>query len=135
MLTNTRRKFLAATILTGIATAFSSFSFSKNKHKQLMVHHVFFWLKNPNSEADRNKLIEGVKSLAAIETVKKLHVGVPAKTEQRDVVDSGYAVSELMFFDDEEGEKIYQTHPIHLKFIEECSSLWSKVVVYDMIEV
>jgi len=39
-----------------------------------------------------------------------------------------------MFFDDARGEKIYQDHPIHQKFIEEHSHLWSKVVVYDSLE-
>ncbi|MDH4059117.1 MAG: Dabb family protein, partial [Cyclobacteriaceae bacterium] len=37
--------------------------------------------------------------------------------------------------DDVGGQDTYQTHPIHLKFIEECSSLWSKVIVYDSIAV
>jgi hypothetical protein len=28
----------------------------------------------------------------------------------------------------------YQTDPIHLKFVEECSMLWKKVVVYDSVD-
>ncbi|MEC7471585.1 MAG: Dabb family protein, partial [Pseudomonadota bacterium] len=27
----------------------------------------------------------------------------------------------------------YQTHPLHVKFVEQCSHLWSKVVVYDSV--
>jgi hypothetical protein len=58
------------------------------------------------------------------------HIGVPAST-RRDVIDSGYSVSWLTLFDDAEGQDTYQTHPIHLEFVETCSSLWEKVVVYD----
>lgn len=99
-----------------------------------LAHHVFFWLKNPDSAADREKLIQGIRSLEKIETVRGLHIGIPASTEKRDVVDGSYSVCELMFFDDAEGEKAYQIHPIHQKFVEEHSHLWSKVVVYDSLE-
>jgi hypothetical protein len=101
----------------------------------MLVHHVFFWLKNPDSVEDQKKLIEGVKTLSKIETIRSLKVGVPAATEERDVVDSSYAVSELIFFDDLAGQAIYQAHPIHQKFIAEYSHLWNKVVVYDSMDV
>lgn len=100
-----------------------------------MVHHVFFWLKNPDSKEDRDKLIAGIKTLSKIETVGELRVGVPAGTEQRGVVDNSWGVSELIFFKDLKGEATYQTHPIHVEFVKNCSSLWEKVVVYDAMEV
>ncbi len=57
-----------------------------------LAHHVFFWLKNPDSIADRDALIEGVRALAAIPAIRALHVGVPAGVEPRPVVDSSYSV-------------------------------------------
>jgi hypothetical protein len=51
------------------------------------------------------------------------------------VVDSSYSASELMFFDDVAGQNVYQDHPIHKKFVENCSHLWEKVIVYDAMEV
>jgi hypothetical protein len=107
----------------------------ETKDKKQLAHHVFFWLKNPDSKEDLNKLIEGLKTLRKIETIRKFNIGVPASTEKRDVVDNSYSVSELMFFDDVEGQDVYQVHPIHKKFIEDCSHLWSKVIVYDSIDV
>src|SRR5690606_19892324 len=100
-----------------------------------LLHHVFFWLKNPNSATDRAKLIAGVKSLAAIETVRSIHVGVPASTEKREVVDNSYHVSELLGFDDVAGQDVYQVHPLHKKFVDEHQHLWSKVMVYDAMKV
>ncbi|TDH27399.1 Dabb family protein [Segetibacter sp. 3557_3] len=99
--------------------------------KNMVVHQVYFWLKNPNSAEDLDKLLAGLKSLEQIETVNQLFIGVPAVTGIRDVVDGSYSASELIFFDDLESHDIYQVHPIHQQFINDCGSLWSKVVVYD----
>src|SRR5690606_27069205 len=131
----TRRTFIAGAVALGASTAVSAMPEITMKGKKQLAHHVFFWLKNPDSKEDLNKLIEGLKTLRKIETVRKLHIGIPAGTEQRDVIDNSYQVSELMFFDDVEGQDVYQVHPLHEKFIEDCGHLWKKVVVYDSIDV
>jgi len=100
-----------------------------------IVHHVFFWLKNPGSAADRDALIAGLRKLAKVEVVRSLQIGVPASTEQRDVVDSSFHVSELMVFDNVVDQKTYQDHPVHKEFVAKCSPLWRKVIVYDMVTV
>ena len=127
-----RRRFIGSTVLLGIA---GIFGFTKPPKEKTLLHHVFFWLKNPESEADKQQLISGLKTLAAIPTIRHIHVGVLASTEKREVVDTSWDVSELMFFDDEAGQKIYQDHPLHLTFIKNCSHLWEKVLVYDAIDV
>lgn len=131
----TRRTFIASAVAVGASTAVSAMPEITMKGKKQLVHHVFFWLKNPDSKEDLAKLIGGLKTLAKIETVKSLHIGVPASTEKREVVDSSYSASELMFFDDVEGQNKYQEHPIHKKFVEDCSHLWEKVIVYDSIAI
>lgn len=100
-----------------------------------LTHHVFFWLKNPESKPDLEQLIAGVRGLAQIETVRAIQVGVPASTEKRAVVDSSYHVSELLMFDSVEGQNVYQVHPLHQKFVTECSHLWERVLVYDSLAV
>ena len=101
----------------------------------ILAHHVYFWLKNPESKADVAELIRGVKTLTSIETIKSFHIATPAATEDRNVIDNSYSVSWLAFFDDEDDEQVYQVHPTHLKFIESCEHLWSRVVVYDSVQV
>ncbi len=130
-----RRKFLGTAAAIAAGTAVSAMPAPAAKGKYPLVHHVFFWLKNPGSREDRDKLVAGVKSLSKIPTVKELRVGVVANTEQRDVVDVSWGVSELMFFEDEAGQEAYQVHPIHQEFIKNCSPLWDKVIVYDAIDV
>jgi hypothetical protein len=97
-----------------------------------VVHHVFFWLKNPGSREDLARLLTGLRTLGGIETVKAIHIGVPAETERRGVVDASYSASEILFFDDVAGQNAYQAHPIHKKFVADCEHLWEKVVVYDV---
>ena len=130
----TRRKFIASTVAITAGVAAYGLPTMETKNKKQLVHHVFFWLKNRDSKEDLAKLLEGLHTLEKIETIRKLHIGVPASTEQRPVVDSSYSASELMFFDDIAGQNVYQDHPIHKKFIENCSHLWEKVIVYDAME-
>ena len=102
--------------------------------KDVFIHHVYFWLKNPENINDLNQLVEGLKKLSFASTIKNFHIGKPAATN-RDVIDNSYSVSWLLLFDNKEDQDSYQTDPIHLKFVEECSHLWSKVVVYDTVDI
>lgn len=130
-----RRKFIGTIAAVAAGTAASAAMPLKSmENKYPITHHVLFWLKNPESKEDRDKLVAGLKKLTKIETVRELKVGIPASTEKRDVVDNSWSVSELMFFSDLEGQATYQDHPLHLEFIKNCSPLWSKVIVYDAIE-
>jgi hypothetical protein len=135
-----RRKFLAAAaalvpgsliLANPLAPAGTGRSAKSDKP---LAHHVFFWLKDPASKTDRDKLVEGVRTLGKIATVREIHVGVLADTEKRDVVDTSWQVSELIFFGDLAGQATYQADPIHLDFVKNYSHLWAKVVVYDAME-
>ncbi|MGD8176695.1 Dabb family protein [Marinimicrobium sp. ARAG 43.8] len=137
-----RRQFLtgaaalgAAAVIPGAAQAHNHGNHSGMVKVPPLTHTVFFWLKNPDSQEDRDALIKGLKTLEQIETVRGIHIGVPASTEKRDVVNNSYQVSELLLFDDVEGQNVYQDHPIHVKFVEDCSHLWKKVEVFDSMKV
>ncbi|PWT73443.1 MAG: stress responsive alpha-beta barrel domain-containing protein [Bacteroidetes bacterium] len=132
---SSRRKFIAVAAAICAGTTANAMPFRSAASKYPLVHHVFFWLKNPDSAEDRAKLIEGVKTLSKVDTVQEIHVGVVANTEKRDVVDASWDVSELIFFKDLAGQSTYQTHPVHLEFIKNYGHLWKKVVVYDAMEV
>jgi hypothetical protein len=136
MSNTSRRKFIADTGMAAMAGT-AIFAASQTQHekdmKKVFVHHVYFWLKNPGSAADRDKLVEGLKKLSAVKTIKNFHIGKPASTS-RDVIDGSYAISWLTLFDNDADQESYQKDPIHLKFVEECSPLWQKVIVYDSID-
>lgn len=130
-----RRESVKMIALGGAAMMSGTASAAAPPRTGKIVHHVFFWLKRPGSLEDRNQLIAGLRTLTAIPVIRSLEIGLPASTEQRDVVDSSFDVSELMVFDSVADQKTYQDHPIHGEFIAKCSDLWSKVIVYDMMTV
>lgn len=126
-----RRNFVKNTALAAGAASIIGTAEARTA-KELFVHHVYFYLKNPNSEADKAKLLEGLEKLSKVPTIRMVHIGTPASTN-RSVIVRDYSVSWLCFFDNLEEEEIYQKHPIHLKFVEDYSHLWEKVNVYDSV--
>ena len=102
--------------------------------EQLFIHHVYFWFKKPVTRKTRTLFEAALKKLITIETIVEKHLGVPAPTK-RNVVDRSYTYSLLVMFKNKEDHDIYQTHPVHLKFIEECNDLWENVVVYDSVSI
>ncbi len=133
-MSTSRRSFIAAaaTLAVSKAAPNAGASTAVTTYPKL-VHHVFFWLKNPESKEDLARLLAGLRTLTKIETVRGAHFGVPASTEKREVVDNSYSASEILFFDDAAGQKVYQDHVIHKKFVADCSHLWERVVVYDAV--
>ena len=100
--------------------------------KNTFIHHVYFWLKNAESNTDFAELIDGLKKLSAVKTIQSFHIGKPAGTN-REVIDTTYSISWMLLFNNKEDQDSYQVDPIHLKFVDECSHLWKKVVVYDAV--
>ena len=102
--------------------------------KNVFVHHVFFWLKEPGNQLSQQQLIEGLQQLSTVATITSFHIGKPAATD-RGVIDATYSISWLLIFNTAVDQDSYQVDPIHLNFVKECAHLWDKVVVYDTIAV
>ncbi|MBB5621972.1 hypothetical protein HDE69_003037 [Pedobacter cryoconitis] len=98
----------------------------------MIAHHVLFWLKTDTTAAQKDAFRKGLESLEKIETVTKIHIGVPAPID-RAVVDTTYTFSEIVFFEDLAGHDVYQAHPIHIAFLDEFRVFFEKVVIYDAI--
>ena len=96
------------------------------------VHTVFFWLNEPQNTAHKAALHAGLLKLSEISVIKTAYIGQPADTN-RAVIDASYDFSITFVFDTEADQDVYQIHPDHLAFIENCSMLWQKVQVYDAI--
>ena len=95
-----RRNFLKKT--AAVVAAAGLIPFSKNskagevKISNALVHHVFFWLKEPKNEAHKKQLIKALNDLLKVKTIKMSHLGFPAGTESRDVVDHSYSISYIL---------------------------------------
>jgi len=118
---------MAATSLVSVANKVNA---RELPNKKVLVHHVFFWLKNPTDVEARKEFENGLQALVKVPQIQSYHIGTPVESP-REVVDDSFTYSYIAFFSNEVNQTIYQAHPIHLKFIEDCQHLWEKVIVYD----
>jgi hypothetical protein len=99
----------------------------------MFVHVVLFWMKDDAPADAQAKLLADCKELLGkIPGLTAFDAGRPAMTP-RDVVDNTYAVGLLTAFPDKAGHDAYQTHPLHLQFIERNKANWKRVQVYDFV--
>ena len=107
------------------------------KEKQIVgvfKHHVYFWLKDPENEETNNLFLKNLTGfLKECDMIKSVHIGKPAQTP-RDVVDNSYTYDLLATFDGKEEQNAYQEHPAHKRFVEETAHVWTRVQIYDSIE-
>jgi hypothetical protein len=94
-------------------------------------HVVIFWTDPANPKA-ADELIAGArKYLAPLPGIVHFHIGKMAPSH-RPVVDTSYQVALNVVFDSKQAQDDYQTHPLHLEFVEKVFKLvCKKVVVYD----
>ena len=98
-------------------------------------HVVFFWLKNPENQADREQFEASLKKfIDNSEFILSRHIGTPAATD-RPVIDNTWTYSLVLGFKDKEAQDKYQEEEVHKKFIEEAGDLWEKVLVYDSVRI
>ncbi len=94
-------------------------------------HMVFFTLKD-DSPAAREKLVAACKQyLDGHDGTAYYSAGAIAEEFDREVNDRDFDVALHLVFKDRAAHDRYQEHPRHLKFIEENSSTWDKVRVFD----
>ncbi len=97
----------------------------------MLIHSVFFWLKPGLTAAQRKQFRRAVESLAGIKSVEKIYVGAPAATEKRPIIDDSYAVALTVVCKDVAAHDAYQVDPLHLAFVAQCKTFWSRVQIYD----
>lgn len=101
--------------------------------RPVLVHQVYFWLKDKGNAAQIADLKAELAALTAIPHIQLLYVGTPASTEKRTVVDYSFDVSELMYFASQAEHDAYQVHPLHKAFADKWTPLLEKVIVYDSV--
>ncbi|AGA80095.1 Dabb family protein [Echinicola vietnamensis] len=124
----TRRSFLNRLGVIG-TSLFLPLSAKAAPAKDLLIHQVYFWLKDP--EKDMKSFLKGCEDLIKIDSIKKAYIGKPAATARREAVDHSFHVSLTVHFRTMEDHNIYQIHETHKKFIAKHEEKWKKVQVYD----
>ncbi|MCM8540595.1 MAG: Dabb family protein [Lentisphaeraceae bacterium] len=96
----------------------------------MFVHTVFFWLKDELSDDQKQAFFKGVDTLKTIQPNVMVTTGAPASTN-RPIIDTSYDYGLTCIFKSLEDHDKYQVDPIHLKFVENHSNDWKKVLIYD----
>ncbi|MDI1247566.1 MAG: Dabb family protein [Lacunisphaera sp.] len=97
----------------------------------MLYHCVYFWLKPELTAAQRADFRRGVETLIRIKAAAKVEVGVPAATGNRPVVDASYDVALIVICPDVAAHDAYQVDPLHLAFVEQYKTFWTRVQIYD----
>jgi hypothetical protein len=98
----------------------------------MFIHSVYFWLKKDLDDNARLTFLESLRSLKADVNVQSAYAGPPAGTGQRDVVDGSYTYGLVLVFKDKAGHDRYQTGAPHRRFLDQNSSNWERLLVYDV---
>jgi hypothetical protein len=94
-------------------------------------HVVIFWTDPANPQAPDELIAGARKYLAPIPGIIHFHVGKMAPSP-RPVVDQSYQVALNVVFGSKQAQDEYQTHPLHLEFVDKVfKRACKKVVVYD----
>ena len=94
-------------------------------------HMVYFKLKDATPQ-NRQKLVDACKKLLSThEGTAYFAAGVRSEQFQHEFNDQAWDVALHIVFVNKAAHDKYQTHPDHLKFIEENKELWSGVRVFD----
>ena len=98
----------------------------------MLIHSVYFWLKQDPDPALASRFEDGLRRLTTIADVQTAYIGRPERTPKRAVIDDSYSWALIATFADIEAHNRYQAHPIHEEFVRELSANWLRVQVYDV---
>jgi hypothetical protein len=99
----------------------------------MFIHAVYFWLRDDLTSREEQQFNAGLESLRKIDTVDHGYIGSPAPTD-RPVIERGYSRALVLIFANQRDHDSYQTHPVHDRFRDTCSTLWKSVRIYDSVE-
>ena len=96
----------------------------------MFLHSVLFWLRDDLTDGEVAWFEKGLDRLTSISSVRFNFIGKPAST-RRAVIDHSYSYQLVVGFDSLAGHDAYQEDKVHLAFIRDFASSWTRVQVYD----
>jgi hypothetical protein len=98
------------------------------------VHTVIFNVKKDAPAGKVDDLIaDAHKLLAKIPSVRGIRAGKPAEKSTPGLSAKDYHVGLLVLFDDYDGLKAYDEHPLHKEYVQKHLPHIEKVIVYDFV--
>ena len=129
-----RTKFVVLAVAAALLLSLNAYRAAdkeEKKDKKMLVHNVFFTLKERTREA-RQKLVEACKKyLSKHDGEVFFSAGPLCEDLKRDVNDVEFDVALTIVFENKAAHDKYQDHKRHLEFIKENKDSWKKVRVFD----
>lgn len=97
----------------------------------MLAHVVYFTLKDRSPAGVERQLDACRKYLTGHEGAVFFGVGTRTPDLSREVNDKDFDVGLHVVFKDRASHDAYQTHPRHVRFIEENKPHWARVRVFD----
>jgi hypothetical protein len=97
----------------------------------ILAHDVYFTLHDDSPEARRRLAAACRTYLSGHPGTVFFSVGIPAPEFDRPVNDRTFGVALHVYLEDKAAHDAYQAHPRHARFIDENSSNWKAVRVFD----
>jgi len=97
----------------------------------MLVHSVYFWMKDGLSDADRAEFRKGLESLAGVRSAEAVYVGTPAATPKRPIIESSYDFALTVLCKNLAAQEAYQVDPLHKAFVAAHSTKWKKLTIFD----
>jgi hypothetical protein len=98
----------------------------------MIIHNVYFWLKQGLTAEQRATFEAELQLLAKIPYLAQASVGRPAPTEERPVTDHSFDYTSSLQFKTMADHEHYQSGcEHHQRFVEICKPMFDRVLVYD----
>lgn len=97
----------------------------------MLVHNVFFWLRQDLDGAAITEFRTGLESLKTIKHAEAIYVGSPARVAERPVLDTSYDFCLTVILKDVAAHDAYQADETHQAFLAEHKEKFQQVKVYD----
>jgi hypothetical protein len=98
----------------------------------VLIHSVYYWLRDGLPADERDRFRAGLDTLAGISSVARGYVCACGPT-RRPVIDSTYSWALILFFEDEAAHDRYQDDPVHEAFRRQFGDHFIRAVVYDCV--
>jgi len=129
----TASRLVGLSLLLGIATmtVYYAQGSAAGRKEQLLVHNVYFTLKDDSAEAQQKLVAACNKYLTGHPGTVFFAAGTLVEELKREVNDRDFHVGLHIVFENKAAHDRYQTDERHEKFIEENKANWKKVRVFD----
>ena len=98
-------------------------------------HNAYFWLENPNNLQDKEYFLACLKKFLDVSIYANQAMITQQPKSKNTIVESGYTFSLMVTFDSKRQHELFKEEDAHKDFVNEVSSLWRKVDVFNTEEV